>query len=79
MAAIAILEFSPYNMNRMRSDPAVILDFVRPFARVAIYEAEEAHPRAELSGAEAAVYLREYEAKCRTVPKGHYLNLIAYR
>jgi FkbM family methyltransferase len=79
LAELAIVEFSPYNMNRMQSDPTIILDFLRSFSKVAIYETEEADPRATLSGAEAVIYLQHYEAKFRAVPKGRYLNLIARR
>jgi FkbM family methyltransferase len=79
LAELAIVEFSPYSMNRMQSDPAVILDYLRPFAQIAIYEAENARPLTTQTGSAAVAFLKDYDSKFRIVPKGRYLNLIARR
>jgi hypothetical protein len=79
MADLAMSEFSPYNMNRMKADSTIFIDYFSNFSDVAVFEAENDDAVFRLSGSKLADYLKKYEQDYRETTAGRYLNLIARR
>ncbi len=75
-ADLIILEFSPYMMMRMGSDPKIILTFVKLFPKVAVALGESASVQTYVSGQEAALILETFLKENLEKSVGGYCDVI---
>lgn len=78
-AGLVIIEFAPYWMARMGSDPKIVFDLVRDFSKVSLAHGENDEAEPPLSGDQAAVKLQRLDAEYRKTPAGAYWDIIARR
>jgi FkbM family methyltransferase len=79
LAGLVIMEFAPYWMARMGSDPKIVFDLVRDFSTVSLAHGESDAAEPPLPGDEAAIKLQRLDAEYRKTPVGAYWDIIAHR
>lgn len=78
-ARLIIMEFSPYQMERMGGSLEVVLDLVRTFPFVQIAKGESALPSYQMSGEDAVCQLHMLYGQNKQTPFGAYWDIIATR
>ena len=72
-------EFSPYNMERMRTRPEPLIQLLDSFPIASAFECEENLAIRSGTGSELGSFLVNYYAKHKSTPYGKYLNIVAER
>jgi FkbM family methyltransferase len=78
-AELVFLEFTPYSMCRMETDPQVVIDYIASFKNILIFEREEEENARTMDQKDVASYLRDYYERNKHELYGRYVNLILSR
>ena len=72
-------EISPYNMERMRTQPDRLIQLLEHFSVASAFECEEPIAIKSGTGSELGGFLLDYFTDHKSTPYGRYLNIVAVR